>query len=225
MEFTVQDKKIEIYGKTQANAPVIYLNTVHGEGKAVWDQCQRLGCPEFSLVAISGLQWNHDMSPWSIPPIAKGDTPCTGGADAYLVFLTEKILPAVAEVLGGKPVYRALAGYSLAGLFAVYASYHTDAFTRIASASGSFWYPKFLAYAKEHEMRRVPEKIYFSLGDKEAHTRNPYLSCVEEHTKMLYEHFRQHGISTVFTLNPGGHFNRPDLRMANGILWILDDKL
>lgn len=224
MEFTVQGRKIKIYGEGRTNAPVIYLNTVNEEGKAVWDQCQHIGCPAFSLVAVSDIQWNHDMSPWSIPPISKGDTPCTGGADAYLALLIEKILPAVEERIGGKPKYSALAGYSLAGLFAVYASYHTDAFARIISASGSFWFPKFIDYVKEHEMRRVPEKIYFSLGDKEAHTKNPYLSSVEERTKMLYEYYRQQGIPTTFILNPGNHFNKPNRRIAEGILWILDGK-
>ncbi len=222
MEFTVQGKKIRIYGETQNNVPVVYLNTVHGDGKAVWDQCQHMGCPAFSLVAVSDIQWNHDMSPWAIPPIAKGDTPCTGGADDYLALLTGKILPAVEEMLGGKPEYSALAGYSLAGLFAVYASYHTDAFARIISASGSFWFPKFIDYVEGHEMRRVPEKMYFSLGDREAHTKNSYLSSVEERTKMLYEYYSRQGIPTTLILNPGNHFDNTSRRMAEGILWILD---
>ena len=225
MEFTVQGRKISIYGEAEADAPVVYLNTVHGEGKAVWEQCQHIGCPAFSLVAISGIQWDHDMSPWPIPPISKGDTPCTGGADAYLTLLTEEILPAVEETLGGKPRYSALAGYSLGGLFAVYASYHTDAFARIISASGSFWFPWFIDYVKEHAMQRIPEKMYFSLGDREAFTKNPYLSSVEERTKMLYEYYRHQGIPTTFVLNPGNHFRNADRRMADGILWSLDDKI
>ena len=225
MEFTIQDRRINIYGKARVDIPVIYLNTVHGEGKEVWDQCQRIGCPEFSLVAVSNIQWDHDMSPWAIPPITKGDTPCTGGADTYLALLTEKIMPAVEEALGGKPRYSALAGYSLAGLFAVYASYHTDAFARIASVSGSLWFPNFIDYVKEREMRRIPEKIYFSLGDREAHTKNPYLSPVEERTRMLYEYYSGQGISTIFIMNPGNHFNNANRRMADGICWILDDKV
>ncbi len=225
MEFTIQGRKIEIYGEGRTNVPVIYLNTVHGEGKAVWDQCQRIGCPAFSLVAVSGVQWNHDMSPWPIPPITKGDTPCTGGADVYLALLTEEILPAIEATFGGRPKYSVLAGYSLAGLFAVYASYHTDAFARIVSASGSFWFPEFIDYVKGHEMRRVPEKMYFSLGDKEAHTKNPYLSSVEERTKMLYEYYSRQGIQTTFIMNPGNHFNNPNRRMAEGILWILDGRI
>ncbi len=225
MEFTVQDRKISIYGKEQAGAPVVYLNTVQGEGSAVWEQCRRAGCPAFTLVAVSDIRWYHDMSPWQAPPIAKGGEPCTGGAESYLALLTGEILPAVEEALGGRPEYNVLAGYSLAGLFAVYAAYHTDVFERIVSASGSFWFPDFVDYVKGHEMRRVPEKMYFSLGDREAHTKNPYLSSVEERTKQLYAYYSQQGILTAFVLNQGNHFSEPDRRMADGIRWILEERM
>ncbi|MBD5524132.1 MAG: alpha/beta hydrolase [Lachnospiraceae bacterium] len=225
VEFTVQDKKISIYGQTRADVPVIYLNTVHGEGENVWNQCQRMKCPAFTLATVSGLRWDHDMSPWPIPPIAKGDTPCTGGADNYLALLTGEIMPAVEERLEGKVKYSAIAGYSLAGLFAVYTLYRTDVFARIASASGSLWFPKFTEYVQKHEMRRVPEKVYFSLGDREAHTKNPYLSCVEERTRLLYEYYSQQELQTTFVLNPGNHFREANRRMAEGIRWILDDKV
>lgn len=221
-ELTVQGRKISIYGKAQAGVPAVYLNAGQGEGSAVWEQCRRVGCPAFTLVAVSDIRWYHDMSPWQAPPIAKGGEACTGGAESYLALLVGEIIPVVEEALGGRPEYNALAGYSLAGLFAVYAAYHTDVFARIASASGSFWFPDFVDYAKEHEMRRVPEKMYFSLGDREAHTKNSYLSSVEERTKQLYAYYSLQGILTAFVLNQGNHFREPDRRMADGIRWILE---
>lgn len=224
MEFTVRGKAIKVYGKAQAEVPVIYLNTVHGEGRAVWDQCRRIGCPAFVLVEISNLLWEHDMSPWTASPVVKGGASCTGGADAYIKILAGEIRPAIEELLGGKPEYSVIAGYSLAGLFAVYALFHTDVFAKVISASGSFWFPGFLDYVRAHEMRRTPEKIYFSLGDREAHTKNPYLSSVEERTKWLYEYYSGRGIPAAFVLNPGNHFREPERRMADGIRWILDGK-
>ncbi len=225
MEFTVQGKKISIYGKEQAGAPMVFLNTVQGEGSAVWEQCRRAGCPAFTLVAVSDIRWYHDMSPWQAPSAAKGGEPCTGGAESYLSLLTEEILPAAEEAVGGKTEYRVLAGYSLAGLFAVYAAYHTGMFARIVSASGSFWFPDFVDYVKGHEMRRVPEKMYFSLGDKESHTKNPYLSSVGERTKQLYGYYSHLGIRTAFVLNQGNHFREPNRRMADGIRWILEEQI
>ncbi len=66
--------------------------------------------------------------------------------------------------------------------------------------------------------------MYFSLGDREAHTRNPYLSSVEERTKMLCEYYGRQGILTTFVMNPGNHFTHPNRRMAEGMLWMITKK-
>ena len=66
MEFTVRDKKISVFGNVGINVPIVYLNTVHGEGQTVWEACQKMCCPPFILAEISGLNWDHDMSPWAI---------------------------------------------------------------------------------------------------------------------------------------------------------------
>lgn len=217
----IEDKIITLFAAREANAPIVYLNTVHGEGETIWDTCMKLPCSDFSLAAISNLDWNHDMSPWPVPPLDASDVPCTGGADAYLKLLTEKIVPEVEGSLGTKPAFSALAGYSLAGLFAVYSVYKTDVFTRIASASGSFWFPDFTDFVKEQPMKAKPEKLYLSLGDKESHTRNPILATVEERTERLYGWYKERGIDTVFVHNQGNHFKEPAQRMAQGIQWIL----
>lgn len=221
---TVGKKEITVYRNPEASAspPIVYLNAGDDEGAATWEACRSIGCSAFTLAVISGLQWNHDLTPWPMPPIWKNDTSYTGGADEYLARLTGKIIPAVEETLGEKPLYRVLAGYSLAGLFAVYATYHTDAFARIVSASGSLWYPDFLEYTQSHALRRVPDKMYFSLGDREAKTKNRYLCLVEERTRTLYKEYSGQGIPTKFELNPGNHFMDADGRMARGIRWILE---
>ncbi len=221
IRFDISGKRITLYTAEKAHVPVVYLNTVQGEGEAVWNACQSLHSPPFSLAALSGLNWDHDMSPWVIPPISTSDQPCTGGADAYLTLLIERIMPAVEQALGGRPVFSALAGYSLAGLFALYAAYRTDAFSRLASASGSFWFPGFAEFAEEQPMKVRPEKLYFSLGDRESHTKNPFLTPVEERTRRLYDWYRAKGIDTVYVQESGGHFQEPVLRMARGIHWIL----
>lgn len=180
-----------------------------------------MGCPDFSLIAISDLEWNHDMAPWDIPPIAKNDTPCTGGADDYLCLLTEAIMPQAEDMIRGTPCWRGLAGYSLAGLFAIYAMYHTNLFDRIGSMSGSLWFPGFKEYAMRHALKRTPEHLYFSLGDKECETRNTYLKVVQSHTEELVIFYQRHSIDTVFQLNPGGHFTEAVKRSALGIQWLL----
>lgn len=117
--------------------PAVYLNTFSGESQKVYEAAQAAGCPPFTLVAISDLDWNHDMTPWDSQPAFKNADPCTGGADDYLLLLTEEIIPMSETEIGGIPRRRGIAGYSLAGLFALDSIYQTDLFPRAGSMSGS----------------------------------------------------------------------------------------
>ncbi|MCM1553451.1 MAG: alpha/beta hydrolase-fold protein [Butyrivibrio sp.] len=215
-------KSISVYPSAAPDMPMIYLNCFSEEGDQLYQLLQNAGCADFTLVVISRLAWNHDMAPWDIPPISRDDTPCTGGADAYLELLVNEIVPMAERFVSGKPAWRGLAGYSLAGLFAVYALYRTNIFSRIGSMSGSLWFPNFREYVLEHEMARRPEAIYFSLGDKECRTRNPYLKTVQDNTEAISDFYSKAGIDTVFRLNHGGHFTDTDGRTAAGLAWLLD---
>ncbi len=217
----IANKEIEIYPGATPDCPIIYLNTFSQEGDTVYQALRRSQAPEHTLVAISGLAWDHDMAPWDIPPLHKNDTPCTGGADAYLQLLTEEIIPEAERTLPGPVLWRGLAGYSLAGLFAVYSLYQTAAFSRIASMSGSLWFPGFQEYVFTHEMKITPQRLYLSLGDRESKTKNPYLKTVQERTETIYNLFRQQGIDTIYRLNQGNHFQNAAQRTAAGIAWIL----
>lgn len=217
----VAGKKIVIYPSAAPNMPVVYLNTFAEEGNQVYQVLYGANCPDFTLVAISGLAWNHDMAPWDIPPISKNDTPCTGGADAYLKLLTDEIVPKAEEQIPGCALWRGLAGYSLAGLFAIYSVYQTKLFQRAASISGSLWFPGFMEFVFSHEVKGQPECLFFSLGDKECRTKNPYLRTVQESTEKLEKYYRQKGFDIVFQLNPGNHYENAVQRTASGITWIL----
>ena len=219
--FTTNGKTVSIFPSSEANAPIIYLNTFSGEGQKVYEAAQAAGCPPFTLVAISDLDWNHDMAPWDSPPTFKNADPCTGGADDYLQLLTEEIIPAAEKELGGVPRWRCIAGYSLAGLFALYAIYQTDLFSRVGSMSGSLWFPGMKEYILSHEPKRRPDHIYFSLGDKESKTRNPILRNVRQNTEEIQAFYQAKGIDTVFQLNPGNHYDHAAERTAAGIAWLL----
>ena len=219
----IEGKEVTVFPAKAPEKPLVILNTVENEGKSVYEEvCQRTDM-DFSMAVIGDIDWDDEMSPWMIPPLSKKAAPCTGGADRYLDTLTGRILPEIKKHLDYEPAYTALAGYSLAGLFAVYSIYKTGAFARIASASGSFWYPDFLDFVKENEMQRIPERIYFSLGDKEARTRHPVLQSVEKNTTELYEYFKSKEISTIFEINPGNHFQDNIGRMAKGISWMIEN--
>lgn len=218
----IEGKTVELF-PADREAPLVILHTVMDEGASVREEVQRQTDRAFSLLTVGDLRWGEDMSPWAIPPVMKGDDPCTGGAGRHLDLLIEKILPEMEERMESAPTNRILAGYSLAGLFAVYSLFQTDIFDAAVSASGSFWYPDFLSYVRANPLKRKPKSVYFSLGDQEAKTRNPVLRTVRENTAAVEEHFRKMGIHTIFEENPGNHFKNATERMAKGIVWSLNN--
>ena len=219
--FAIDRKTVSIFPTYISSTPIIYLNTVSDEGQKVYEAAQAAGCPPFTLVSISDLDWSHDMVPWDSPPAFKNAEPCTGGADDYLRLLTEEITPTAEKKITGVPFWRGIVGYSLAGLFALYAIHKTDLFSRVGSMSGSLWFPGIKEYIFSHEPKRLPDYMYFSLGDKENKTRNPLLRNVRQNTEEIHAFYQSKGIDTVFQLNLGNHYNRATERTATGLCWLL----
>ena len=220
--FTIAEKGVDIFPSTETTAPTIYLNTFSGEGQKIYEAARAANYPQFALVAISDLDWNHDMAPWDSPAAFKKGEPFTGGADDYLRLLVEEIIPRAEKDLASPPAWRGIAGYSLAGLFALYAIYQTDVFSRVGYMSGSLWFPGFKEYVFSHEPKRWPDCIYFSLGDREAKTRNSVLKTVQENTEAIHAFYQSKDIDTAFQLNPGNHFVQRIERTAAGIQWLLN---
>ena len=220
-KLNIKDKEITLYKSTDINAPLIVFNTFEGDGEGVYQALQNMGCTFINLLVVGNIDWNHDMSPWYMPSIYSKEKSFSGGADEYLRLLIDEILPKTKELIAGEHKFTGIAGYSLAGLFAVYAMYKTDVFDRVASMSGSLWFSDFIEYCKRNEYKRLPDKIYFSLGDKEANTRNPVLKTVQDKTIELSEYFKILGSEVIFELNPGNHFTDTILRSAKGIKAIL----
>lgn len=218
--FNTDKKKITLYPALAENRPVIYLTTYNDDGGEVYAEVQKDGCPDFTLVTVSGLNWEAELSPWTAGNLFKYSEMFTGGANAYLQILTQQVLPHAEAGLNGI-LWRGLAGYSLAGLFTVYAMYKTDLFSRAASMSGSLWYPGFKDFALKNTLRIAPQHLYFSLGDKEARARNQYLKTVQQCTEELAAHYRSLGINTFYELNPGGHYRNIISRSGAGIKWLL----
>ena len=218
----IDNKTIDIFPAETPNAPLVLLNSYMRSNGSILKKSKEIGCNDFTLVEISGLNWDNDLSPWTAPPIGKDDETFGGKADSYLELLLSKIIPAAKGELTTKPKAVLLAGYSLAGLFALYAAVNSNLFQAVASCSGSLWYPGFSKYIKEQDPAVFPKYIYFSLGDREARTKNEILRTVEENTREISAYLSEHGINTIFELNKGNHFQQGELRTAKGIKWILE---
>ena len=195
-------------GMLAAQSPGAPLIVLCGEEKAgeVWQAARAAAGRDFSLALISGLRWEDDLSPWPAPAAFPGQKDFGGGADGFLRDLTEEIVPRLLALLPAPPAFLGLAGYSLAGLFTVWALTKTALFTRAASVSGSL------------------EDYAYDLGDQESRTRNPLLRPVEEKTGEVVNCFRAMGRETAFEMNPGNHFREPEKRLARGVAWLVREE-
>lgn len=182
------------------------------------DAAKTFVLPHTAVALVNCVDWNRDLSPWSAERVFRRGEDFAGGADGFLQELTEGLLPKVDAKLGSLP--RAVAGYSLAGLFAVWALYRTDAFDRAASMSGSLWFDGFAEFAEENVPVRMPEKVYFSLGEREKKTKNARMAQVEVCTARVAEIFRGYGADVRYILHPGGHFDDVPERITQGLTWI-----
>ena len=220
-DFTLCDYKLSLFRAEKADSPLIVFHSFSNEGEAVYQELRKQNAAECNFLSIAIHDWQREMSPWPAAALSKDAEAFSGGADAYLESLLSAILPWATERIHGKASFMGIAGYSLAGLFALYAMYKTDVFSRVAGMSGSFWFPEFKEFCKENTMKILPEKLYLSIGDQESKTRHPILKTMQENTEELLEYFRSLGIPCKYELNRGNHFQDVNLRCAKGILELL----
>ena len=114
-----------------------------------------------------------------------------------------------------------LGGYSLAGLFSLWASYYTGIFQGIAAASPSVWFPKWIDYAMEHNPHA--QSIYLSLGDKEEKAKSPVMAQVGNAIRRQHELLMEQEVNTILEWNAGNHFVDSEKRMAKGFAWLLNN--
>ncbi len=198
----------------ESSRSVVYAMLDGEDAAEVWNLMKR---PRPALAAVSGMDWNRELSPWAAPKAFRGGEEFSGGGPGFLSVLTGQIVPLVEGRLGFAPQTCAIAGYSLAGLFALWSVFQTDAFDRAASVSGSLWFDGFLDYMEGSAPSDGLRCVYLSLGDREKNTRNPRMAVVEERTRQAEKLLRARDVPVTFELNPGGHFQDVPSRIARGI--------
>ena len=200
-----------------------------------------------SLVNVGVDLWEENFSPWCAPRVfAKG--PNFGdGAQKTLDTLINQAIPWAESELSEPPAYRALVGYSLAGLFSLWAGVsqqvargcqpddapsqpgapRVDApvatFQRIGAVSGSFWFPGLLDYVDQQLSGGAVglTHAYLSLGDREARTPNPQIMHVRENAELLASKLKNAGITSTFELNRGNHFQNVEGRIQKALDWLV----
>lgn len=177
------------------------------------------GAASHTLIAFQVDDWNSDFSPWRAET---PDTVFSGNGEETLKYITNELIPAARSKYGSdRAIY--IMGYSLAGLFALWAcAGRTDIFAGAASCSGSLWYPGYADLIRGG-CSMSGKRIYLSLGGKEANTPNELMATVEDKTKEISEILKQKN-TVRFEMNPGGHFADPGKRLAKAVKWIAGDK-
>jgi predicted alpha/beta superfamily hydrolase len=218
-EYTLSDRTCFLYQDAEATHLLIQpidehdLEVLDQEVKAI----KELSDKPFSLLAFMIKDWNQELTPWAAPPVF-GKVPFGNGAGKTLGFITNQLLPEVQENIP----HLILSGYSLAGLFALWAGYQTDRFEGIAAASPSVWYPQWIDYASEN--KPLAKSVYLSLGDKEEKAKNPVMAQVGNAIRKQHELLTEQKINTILEWNAGNHFVDSDKRMAKGFAWLINNR-
>jgi len=204
--------KVYEYGDPAASTVLVQMADDHDlavlENEAAL--IRELSGNDFHLIAVKVDDWNHDLSPWKAPAVF-GNESFGDGAESTL----SEVLKLLSDM--SKTYY--IGGYSLAGLFALWAVHQTDLFAGAAAASPSIWFPGFLDYMKEHEIRT--KNVYLSLGDREEKTRNPVMAQVGSCIRSAHTLLEERGLRCTLEWNKGNHFKDPDLRTAKAFAWVM----
>ena len=159
------------------------------------------------LVMIYPYDWNYCMTPWKYHDKNMGKT---GGGEEFLSWF-------ISEIYDEKYQRQYIGGYSLGGLFALFAACEKELFDGVMSVSGSLWYPGALEYFNEKSIGKRIGKIYMSLGDKESLTKNAEREKVGFNTEKLAEVFGRTK-EVFFEYNRDGHFTDISERIVKSIL-------
>ena len=110
-------------------------------------QLTALTAVPFLLVTIELEDWIVDLMPWADRNISRDEEAGKHGQDT-LQYILQSLIPWLEERYGFLPAI--LGGYSLGGLYALWASARTDRFRAVAAASPSVWIKDWVPYAKKN---------------------------------------------------------------------------
>lgn len=170
-----------------------------------------------TVVSVPVDDWGAKLTPWPAEPLYRGEAAYGGMAQATLSWLLGEVIPSSEQEARLAPGDRAIAGYSLAGLFSLYAFLHDPSFAAVACLSGSLWYEGWVEHMESLSPAATGRYAYLSLGSKERRASRPQLKLVQDHTERCVELLRAWGIETDYVLNPGGHLTAIPARTQAGL--------
>ena len=200
-----------------ANAPMM------AAVPAIMRRVENSNAKPFYLAVFETQSWQDDCTPWPAPPLKKGGAPFGGQGERTLEFIRGQLLPELERrfALVPGPQGRMLAGYSLAGLLALWAGLSGDDFSAVASCSGSLWYDGWAEFMQTHRAK-APLRVYLSLGSAEGKSHDARMQRVTANTRMAEWQCNQDPQVTrySFKMHSGGHFKEVESRIAQALIWL-----
>ena len=217
-ELFIGNRRCRLFGSEAPACVLVQPSARHEnatlEGEAA--QIASLSKVPFLLATIELGDWMVELMPWADANVST-DPEAGLHAQDTLQYVLLQLLPELRGRYGPLPVI--LGGYSLGGLFALWAGSQTDSFTAIAAASPSVWIHGWIPYARKH----VPmaESVYLSLGKDEEHVRNQAIARVGDNIRaqstLLQEQLGVGHCTLVW--EEGGHFTDNEGRLARAFAW------
>jgi predicted alpha/beta superfamily hydrolase len=172
----------------------------------------------FLLATIELEDWIVDLMPWPDEDVSR-DPESGKHAQETLSYVLTALAPELQQRYGPLPII--LGGYSLGGLFAIWASMQTDSFKAIAAASPSVWIHDWMSFAKKHVS--LADYIYLSLGNQEEHVKNQAIARVGDNLRAQYALLQEQLGPEHCTLvwEEGGHFANNEERLARAFAWCM----
>ena len=217
----IQNRTCRIYGTASAEYLLLQMANEHDLAgmERETEAIRRQAAHTFLLVAVQVENWIDDLSPWPAPPVW-GKQGFVGRAGNTLAWL-EQAVPGIRQQYSIKEDCKViLGGYSLAGLFALWAATQTNALYGVAAASPSVWFPGWPEFEAAHPIQA--QRVYLSLGDREEYTRNQTMAAVGDNIRALHTALTRRGTACTLEWNEGGHFKDTDLRTARALVWTME---
>ena len=124
------------------------------------------------LVGLTSKNRLDDYTPWKAAALRDGAPDFGGQANVYHDHLFGGLLDKLQSLYRLDEVRLAYGGYSLGGLAAVYSLFSFDKVSCVFSICGSFWYPDFVAYCKEENVKK--SRLFAVFTERSNRRSTPY---------------------------------------------------
>ena len=147
-----------------------------------------------------------------------------GKVDAYHQKLFQGILTTLQKDYLIDESRIAYGGYSLGGLAAVYSLYSSYLpLTCIFSICGSFWYPDFIDFCREHTLMQSQSLIYLQNGQTEGANHSNRLSKAPIFARNIHDLISEAVPSTYSTFDAYGHHEALEQRYHHFCDWLREE--